>query len=112
MAGPGLGPGQGRGPLLILVRYLGLPVPPAGAAWTGFAVDDLPAITMPAPGGATGQTASSPGTEMQQFAQRCAREYSSGTQMPMRNKIPTLLRKVTAFTPKPPDFDGKAHFPL
>lgn len=35
--------GAGRGPLLMLVRYLARPAPPVGAAWTGFAVDDLAA---------------------------------------------------------------------
>lgn len=35
--------GSDRGPMLLLVRYLSRPTPPAGAAWTGFSVDDLPA---------------------------------------------------------------------
>ncbi|QGP81111.1 VOC family protein [Sphingobium sp. CAP-1] len=33
--------GRRDGPLLMLIRYLERPVPPPGAAWTGFAVDDL-----------------------------------------------------------------------
>lgn len=37
-------PGRKDGPMLLLVRYLKKPAPPAGSAWTGFAVADLPAL--------------------------------------------------------------------
>jgi len=37
------GHGSERGPMLMLVRYLKRPAPPAGSAWTGFSVADLPA---------------------------------------------------------------------
>jgi predicted enzyme related to lactoylglutathione lyase len=43
LGGHGGDDGAGRGPLLMLVRYLARPAPPVGAAWTGFAVDDLAA---------------------------------------------------------------------
>ena len=36
-----VGRGAERGPMLLLVRYLEKPAPPVGAAWTGFAVDDI-----------------------------------------------------------------------
>lgn len=38
------GEGNERGPMLLLVRYLNLPAPATGAAWTGFAVSDLSAM--------------------------------------------------------------------
>lgn len=37
------GPGNERGPLLMLVRHFDRPTPPAGSAWTGFSVTDLAA---------------------------------------------------------------------
>ncbi len=43
LGGHGGDDGAGRGPLLMLVRYLARPAPPVGAAWTGFSVDDLAA---------------------------------------------------------------------
>lgn len=37
------GKGAERGPMLLLVRYLNLPAPAPGSAWTGFSVTDLDA---------------------------------------------------------------------
>jgi len=36
--------GKKDGPLLLLIRYLAKPAPMPGSAWTGFAVEDLPAV--------------------------------------------------------------------